>query len=118
MVCGAVVIAEYVKETLKTSCGGLLGRCGVQDSAVHDRDLVVRGRDSPWLAKTWPRLHQNKALEARLIMVIAAFSGGMGNQGSQALHGFFAPEGWSRGPGATGRLSQVRHKRALKPRVS
>ena len=28
-------------------CGGLSGRCGVQDLAVRDRDLVVRGRDWP-----------------------------------------------------------------------
>ena len=42
-------------------CGGLSGRCGVQDSAVRDRDLVVRGRDSPWLAKTWPRLSTKRS---------------------------------------------------------
>jgi trehalose 6-phosphate phosphatase len=42
------------------------------------------------MAKTWPRLHQNKALVVCFIMVLAVFSGGMGNhwQGSQAPHGF------------------------------
>ena len=57
---------------------------------MRDRNLAVRGRDSPWMTKTWPRLHQNKALEVCFIMVPAVFSGGMGNQGSQAPHGFSA----------------------------
>ena len=61
-------------------CGGLLGRCGVQDSAVRDRDLVMRSWDLLWMAKTWLGLHQNKALEVRFIMVLAVFSGGMGTR--------------------------------------
>ena len=36
-------------------CGGLPGRCGVQDSAVRDRNLAVRGRDSPWMAAASPK---------------------------------------------------------------
>ena len=49
------------------------------------------GRARPGLAvvgQDWPRLDHNKALEVRFIMVLAVFSGGMGNQGSQAPHGF------------------------------
>ena len=71
--------SEQARE--RGECGGLSGRCGVQDSAVRDRDLVVRGRDSPWMAKTWPRLHQNKALEVRFILVLAVFFRGNGEPG-------------------------------------
>ena len=49
------------------------------------------GRARPGLAvvgQDWPRLDHNKASEVRFIMVLAVFSGGMGNQGSQAPHGF------------------------------
>ena len=34
----------------RAECGGLDDRCGVQDPAVGDRDLVVRNRDWPAVA--------------------------------------------------------------------
>ena len=52
--------SEQARE--RGECGGLLGRCGVQDSAVRDWDLVVHGRDFAVDGQDWPRLHQNKAL--------------------------------------------------------
>jgi hypothetical protein len=71
--------SEQARE--RGECGGLSGRCGGQDSAVRDRDLVVRGRDLPWMAKTWPQLHQNKALEVCFILVLAMFFRGNGEPG-------------------------------------
>ena len=37
--------SEQARE--RGECGGLYGQCGVQDSVMGDRDLVVRSRDWP-----------------------------------------------------------------------
>ena len=47
---------------------------------MRDRDLVVRGRDSPWMAKTWPRLHQNKAWWCALFWCLPCFQGEWGTR--------------------------------------
>ena len=59
---------------------------------MRDWSLAVRGQDSPWMAKTWPRLHQNKACGFALLWCLLCFQEEWGTmQDSQAPHGFWCP---------------------------